>query len=120
MRRHGMRDEERRILDLLAIALRTSGRTRKEVDERQGWCRGTNSQILHGKIEIKVRHLFDILEASETSPEDFLRALFEAKRMPDLPPVGLQEMIRAAARRHGIDPQEAVAEMRKAAGLDQP
>jgi hypothetical protein len=41
-----MRDEEQRILDLLTIALRTSGKTKKEVDESRGWCRGTTSQLL--------------------------------------------------------------------------
>lgn len=115
-----MRDEEQRILDLLVIALRTSGRTRKEVDERFGWCRGTTSQLLKGRIELKVHHLFDVLEVAETSPEDFFRALFERKTTPDLPPMGLQEMIHAAARRHGLDPDTAVAEMDRHYGLDQP
>lgn len=115
-----MRDEEQRILDLLTIALRTSGKTKKEVDESHGWCRGTTSQLLKGRIDLKVRHLFDILEVSETSPEDFLRALFERKTTPDLPPMGLQEMIRAAARRHGLDPETAAADMDRMYGLDQP
>lgn len=115
-----MRDEEQRILDLLAIALRTSGKTKKEVDEGRGWCRGTTSQLLKGRIDLKVRQLFDILEVAETSPEDFLRALFERKITPDLPPVGLHEMIRTAARRHGLDPETAAADMDRMYGLDQP
>ena len=115
-----MRDEEQRILDLLAIALRTSGKTKKEVDEQRGWCRGTTSQLLKGRIELKVRHLFEILEVAETSPEDFLRALFERKKTPDLPPVGLHEMIRTAARRQGLDPETAAADMDRFYGLDQP
>ncbi len=115
-----MRDEEQRILDLLTIALRTSGRTKKEVDERCGWCRGTTSQLLKGRIDLKVRQLFEILEVAETSPEDFLRALFERKKSPELPPVGLHEMIRAAARRHGLDPETAAADMDRMYGLDQP
>jgi hypothetical protein len=115
-----MRDEEQRILDLLTIALRTSGKTKKEVDESRGWCRGTTSQLLKGRIDLKVRHLFDILEVAETSPEDFLRALFERKTTPDLPPMGLHEMIRVAARRHGLDPETAAADMDRMYGLDQP
>jgi len=115
-----MRDEEQRILDLLTIALRTSGKTKKEVDETRGWCRGTTSQLLKGRIDLKVRHMFDILEIAETSPEDFLRALFERKTTPDLPPMGLQEMIRAAARRHGLDPETAAADMDRQYGFDQP
>lgn len=115
-----MRDEEQRILDLLEVALRTSGKTKKEVDESRGWCRGTTSRLLKGRIDLKVRHLFDLLEVAETSPEDFLRALFERKTTPDLPPSGLQEMIRAAARRHGLDPATAAADMDRTYGLDQP
>ncbi|HEV7668697.1 MAG TPA: hypothetical protein VGS22_09245 [Thermoanaerobaculia bacterium] len=115
-----MRDEEQRILDLLVIALRTSGKTKKEVDESRGWCRGTTSQLLKGRIDLKLRHMFDILEVAETSPEDFLRALFERKKKLDLPPVGLQEMIRTAARRHGLDPETAAADMDRTYGLDQP
>lgn len=115
-----MRDEEQRILDLLAIALRTSGKTKKEVDEACGWCRGTTSQLLKGRIDLKVRQLFDILEVAETSPEDFLRALFGRKTTPELPPMGLQELIRVAARRHGLDPETAAADMDRMYGLDQP
>ncbi|MEP7013162.1 MAG: hypothetical protein ABJC13_22815 [Acidobacteriota bacterium] len=115
-----MRDEEQRIIDLLTIALRTSGKTKKEVDEIHGWCRGTTSQLLKGRIELKVRHLFEILEVAETSPEDFLRALFDRKTTPDLPTIGLQEMIRLAARRHGLNPETAAADMDRVHGLDQP
>ncbi len=115
-----MRDEEQRIIELLEIALRTSGKSKKQVDESRGWCRGTTSQLLKGRIDLKVRHVFEILEVAETYPEDFFGALFPRKSVSELPPPGLEEMIRAAARRHGLTPETAAADMDRVHGLDQP
>jgi len=104
-----MRDLERRMLDLLNLVVTKSRRRRGEVDQHGGYCRGTASQVLMGKIELKVRHVIDILEVCEADPKAFFRAVTADFEAPvDLPP--LQTQIRAAARAHGLDPETAVAE----------
>ncbi len=105
-----MKDLERRCLDLLNLVLDQSRHRRKEVDDHGGYCRGTTSQILMGKIELKLRHILDILEVCEVEPRVFFRAVtadFDHS-VAGLPP--LEEQIREAARSYGLDPKTAIAE----------
>ncbi len=105
-----MRDLERRSVDLLNLVLDQSRHKRKEVDEHGDYCRGTTSQILMGKIELKLRHILDILEVCEVEPRVFFRAVTADfnHSLEGLPP--LQEQIRAAARTYGLDPETAIVE----------
>ncbi|HXU45611.1 MAG TPA: hypothetical protein VN783_08800, partial [Thermoanaerobaculia bacterium] len=99
-----MRDDDRRALELLDLVIRTAGRTRKEVDERARLCRGTTSQLLSGRIQLKYHHILDVLAACETEPRVFFRALHDD--LPAAPPSGLSlhEQMIEAARRAGLDP----------------
>lgn len=112
-----MKELERKSLDLLNLVLEQSRRRRREVDEHGGYCRGTTSQLLMGKIELKLRHILDILEVCEVEPRVFFRAVTADfhHSMEALPP--LQEQIRAAARLHGLDPETAIAEADRRLGL---
>lgn len=112
-----MKELERKSLDLLNLVLDQSRRRRREVDEHGGYCRGTTSQLLMGKIELKLRHILDILEVCEVEPRVFFRAVTAdfSHPMEALPP--LQEQIRAAARSHGLDPETAIAEADRRLGI---
>jgi transcriptional regulator with XRE-family HTH domain len=47
-----------------------------------GVSRGYLAKILSGQVEPYMRHLFEILEAVEVSPADFLAAVYPARSAP--------------------------------------
>jgi transcriptional regulator with XRE-family HTH domain len=77
--------EIRRLASLLEAVLRYRGpggglRVGARALERQlGWSAGTLSRVLQGKIELKVRHLLDLLEVLRVSPEDFFELAYQPR-----------------------------------------
>jgi len=77
--------EIRRLATLLEAVLRYRGpggglRVGARAMERQlGWSAGTLSRILQGKIELKVRHILDVLEVLEVPAEDFFELSYQQR-----------------------------------------
>jgi transcriptional regulator with XRE-family HTH domain len=66
-----------RLADLLKSSLAQVGVTLPEVDRRLGWEEGTLSQILGGRVELKVRDLLDILKVSGIEERTFFATLYD-------------------------------------------
>ncbi|MEA2693665.1 MAG: hypothetical protein QOJ16_3052 [Acidobacteriota bacterium] len=77
--------EVRRLSSLLEAVLRYRGpggglRVGARTIERQlGWAAGTLSRVLQGKIEIKIRHVLEVLEVLDTPPEDFFELAYQQR-----------------------------------------
>lgn len=61
---------------LLATMMQLAGLTRQEVDRRLGAGRGFTSQVLTGRVELKLRHVLEILKVLDFAPAVFFRLLF--------------------------------------------
>jgi transcriptional regulator with XRE-family HTH domain len=71
--------------------------------ERQlGWAAGTLSRVLQGKIELRFRHLFDVLEAIGIPPEDFFELAYPK---PSPSGGGAQELLELLESRGRRGPQ---------------
>ncbi|HEV7669872.1 MAG TPA: hypothetical protein VGS22_15215 [Thermoanaerobaculia bacterium] len=69
-------DEEVRARQHLAMMVRMSGITHKDIDTELDWCRGTTSQVLKGRTELKMRHILDILDVCKVPSSMFFLAVF--------------------------------------------
>lgn len=63
--------EVQRYLELLEGLIKVEGFSIREVERRLGWGKGTLNGIFRGKIELKLRHLFGILDLMGYTPEQF-------------------------------------------------
>lgn len=63
--------EVQRYLELLEGVIKVEGFSIREVERRLGWGKGTLNGIFRGKIELKLRHLFGILDLLGYTPEQF-------------------------------------------------
>jgi len=61
---------------LLATMMQLAGLTRQEIDRRLGAGRGFTSQVLTGRVELKLRHVLEILRVLDFAPAVFFRLLF--------------------------------------------
>jgi len=73
-------DEEIRVLHYLAAMVRLSGKTHKEIDRELSWCRGTTSQVLAGRIQLKFRHILEILDVCAVATGFFFETVFPGHR----------------------------------------
>jgi len=73
---------------LLEALIKAHGLTKKALDERLGKGPGYTSQVLTGRMELKLRHILEILRALELAPGLFFRALFlESENAQQAPPL---------------------------------
>jgi transcriptional regulator with XRE-family HTH domain len=127
-------DEVRRATKLLETVMQAAGLTRKDLDQKLGAGPGYVSQVLTGRMELKLRHIIAILRALDVEPtvffqtlypenrpatdavmmEEFLRRFqhlgFGSRPAQPAPPLGAQELetlIRTAVRAALSEPQEA-------------
>lgn len=63
--------EVQRYLELLEGLIKVENFSIREVERRLGWGKGTLNAIFRGKIELKLRHLFGILDLLGYTPEQF-------------------------------------------------
>ena len=63
--------EVQRYLELLEGLIKVENFSIREVERRLGWGKGTLNAIFRGKIELKLRHLFGILDLLGYAPEQF-------------------------------------------------
>ena len=76
--------EIRRLADLLEAVLRYRGGAEntglrvgaRAIERKLGWSAGTLSRVLKGKIELKIRHVLDVLEVLRIPPLDFFELAY--------------------------------------------
>lgn len=73
-------DEVQRVLSLLKRAIRSSGMSQKEVDRKIGVQPGYLSQVMIGRLDLKVKHLLRALEAIDVDPAGFFNLAFPDER----------------------------------------
>lgn len=70
------KDDVQRILLLLKRAIRSSGSSQKEVDRQIGVQPGYLSQVMIGRLDLKLKHLLRALDAIEVDPVGFFTLAF--------------------------------------------
>ncbi|MGH7487716.1 MAG: helix-turn-helix domain-containing protein, partial [bacterium] len=73
-------DEVRRATKLLETVMQAAGLTRKDLDQKLGAGPGYVSQVLTGRMELKLRHVIAILRALEVDPAIFFQTLYPENR----------------------------------------
>lgn len=71
-----MRNEQSRALHHLRELLEDSDLRQRDVEDRLGWTRGYLSQLLSGRVELRLRHLEAVLEALDVAPAEYFGVLF--------------------------------------------
>ena len=126
-------DEVRRATKLLETVMQAAGLTRKDLDQKLGAGPGYVSQVLTGRMELKLRHIIAILRSLEVEPSVFFQTLYPENRpatdavmmeeflrrfqqlgfgsrpaqpAPALDPQGLETLIRSAVRAALSEPPE--------------
>ncbi len=64
------------VAQALSTAVRIAGRSRLSLERQMELSSGYLSKILGGTVELRMRHVFMILDALEVDPADFFRAAF--------------------------------------------
>jgi transcriptional regulator with XRE-family HTH domain len=86
-------DEVRRATKLLETVMQTAGLTRKELDQRLGAGPGYVSQVLTGRMELKLRHILAILQVLDVDPSIFFQTLYPGDR-PSSDQVVMEEFLK--------------------------
>jgi transcriptional regulator with XRE-family HTH domain len=86
-------DEVRRATKLLETVMQAAGLTRKDLDQKLGAGPGYVSQVLTGRMELKLRHIIAILRALEVDPTVFFQTLYPENR-PATDAVVMEEFLR--------------------------
>jgi len=73
-------EETRRITTLLQTRIKQQGFTQKGVQEILGWGKSYVSELLHGKVSLRVEHLLLICDVIGVSPEEFFALPSEDSR----------------------------------------
>jgi transcriptional regulator with XRE-family HTH domain len=73
--------EVQRYLEILEGLIKVENFSIREVERRLGWGKGTLNGIFRGKIELKLRHLFGILDLLGYTPEQFYDLVH--RKMPE-------------------------------------
>ncbi|HEX4962434.1 MAG TPA: helix-turn-helix transcriptional regulator [Thermoanaerobaculia bacterium] len=90
-------DEVRRATKLLETVMQAAGLTRKDLDQKLGAGPGYVSQVLTGRMELKLRHILAILRALEVEPSVFFQTLYPENR-PATDAVVMEEFLRRFQR----------------------
>ncbi|MFN7960180.1 MAG: helix-turn-helix transcriptional regulator [Thermoanaerobaculia bacterium] len=73
-------EDIQRILALLKRAIRSSGYSQKDVDRQIGVKPGYLSQVMIGRLDLKVKHLLRALDAIQVDPAGFFGLAFPPDR----------------------------------------
>ena len=71
-----------RVAEVLSATVRVAGRSRLSLEQQMGLSSGYLSKILGGTVELRMRHVFMILDAIEVDPADFFRVAFPRRLHP--------------------------------------
>ncbi|MFL6235422.1 MAG: helix-turn-helix domain-containing protein [Thermoanaerobaculia bacterium] len=86
-------EEVRRATKLLETVMQAAGLTRKDLDQKLGAGPGYVSQVLTGRMELKLRHVLAILRALDVEPSVFFQTLYPENR-PSSDTVVMEEFLR--------------------------
>src|SRR5262245_58447431 len=86
-------EEVRRATKLLETVMQAAGLTRKELDQRLGAGPGYVSQVLTGRMELKLRHILAILQVLDVDPSIFFQTLYPGDR-PSSDQVVMEEFLK--------------------------
>jgi len=86
-------DEVRRATKLLETVMQAAGLTRKDLDQKLGAGPGYVSQVLTGRMELKLRHILAILRALDVEPALFFQTLYPESR-PATDQVVMEEFLK--------------------------
>lgn len=75
-------EEVRRATKLLETVMQAAGVTRKQLDQRLGAGPGYVSQVLTGRMELKLRHILAILRSLDVEPSVYFQTLYPEGRSP--------------------------------------
>jgi transcriptional regulator with XRE-family HTH domain len=89
-------DEVRRIASLLNAQLRSRKVTKRSIEQRMGWSHGYMTRLTSGAIELKLRHVLDILEVIGVSATEFFREAYGADSPPLPAPPPAPQAVQAA------------------------
>jgi transcriptional regulator with XRE-family HTH domain len=64
-------DQVQYLKEMLATQIRRQRITRRSIEQRMGWSHGYLTRLMGGVIELKLRHVFDILAMIDVSPAEF-------------------------------------------------
>ena len=96
------------VVAALANALKQKQRSRLQVEQTLGYSRGYVSKLFHGTVEMRTRHVFEILRAIGMEPWDFFQAAFPPPTKPAEAPPATE-----AAAAPAISEDELEARVRK-------
>jgi transcriptional regulator with XRE-family HTH domain len=102
-----------RILTLLKRAIRSSGLSQKEVDRRIGVQPGYLSQVMIGRLDLKLKHLLRVLEAIEIDPTAFFKLAFPASSTSDVSGSDVLSLLPTAESGGGGDAPEVDSEFQR-------
>lgn len=74
------RRESQRLLHWLRFLIHISAQSQRSVEQKAGFSRGHLSQILNGRVDLKLQHVLRILEALGVSPSEFFFHVFPRRR----------------------------------------
>ena len=104
------------ILSLLKRAIRSSGLSQKEVDRRIGVQPGYLSQVMIGRLDLKLKHLLRVLDAIGVDPVGFFKLAFPPENGAD-PSSG--DLLRLLPNDRGVRPAPAGGELADIGSLEQ-
>ncbi len=74
------RRETQRLLKWLRFLIQISGQAQQEIEQRSNFSSGHLSQILNGRVDLKLQHVLRILEAIDVSPAELFFQVFPRRR----------------------------------------
>lgn len=98
-------EEVLRAIKLLEALIKAHGLTRKALDQRLGKSPGYTSQVLTDRLELKVRHVLEILRALELEPGLFFRALFLTSENASRAPQRMEKFLLSLSSPAGPKPE---------------
>ena len=80
------RRETQRLLKWLRFLIQISGQAQQEIEQQSQFSRGYLSQILKGRVDLKLHHVLRILEAINVSPAELFFQVFPRRksRVPEV------------------------------------
>jgi transcriptional regulator with XRE-family HTH domain len=75
-------DATQEVLNRLRWRIQLSPLTQRALERRLGFSKGYLSQVLRGHVDLKMNHLFSLLEALEVAPGEFFAAVAEDPANP--------------------------------------
>jgi hypothetical protein len=96
-------DEVQRVARLLESVVKLSRVPVREVERRAQYGAGTLSRLFSGRIELKLRHIWEVLDAVGMEPENFFQIVFRRDQEDS---GTLAAQILAALRTHGYRPDQ--------------